>query len=145
MGGFVNGFVNAAKNAFYAPAKAIGQMVVPFLSTATGIANNAVSGQQAYNSNEAQIQRDWETQMSNTAVQRQVADIKAAGLNPWLALNGGGVSGASTPSGAAASSNSAFAEVYGMTNMLGTMFKLVSSTLNSAVSALGTVAKAAAA
>jgi len=68
-------------------------------SAALDVIGGAISGHSAKQA--AREQRNWEAKMSNTAMQRRVVDLKAAGLNPMLAYMNSG-QGASTPSGSRA-------------------------------------------
>lgn len=94
----------------------IDDLIVGGLSAVGGLANNWFAGERqedsqnfnreeaaaarAYNTVEAQKNRDFQEQMSSSAYQRSMADMYKAGLNPILAYQKGG---ASSPSGATAS------------------------------------------
>lgn len=88
--------------------KTIGKIGKGLLS-ATPIIGDVVGGLLASDSqkkaNETNLQiarenRQWQQQMSSTAHQREVADLKKAGINPLLTATGG--PGASTPQGSVA-------------------------------------------
>lgn len=60
--------------------------------------------QMDFNAEQAQINRDFQKNMDSTKYQRAIKDMKTAGLNPILAVTGGGIS-ASGASGGQASVN----------------------------------------
>lgn len=78
----------------------------PLISYLRGVTGSGLTAAQIeaneFSASEAQKQRDWETELANTTYQRTVNDLKAAGLNPALAMNNG--ASVPTPSGSAASS-----------------------------------------
>lgn len=88
-----------------------------------------------FNAAEARLAREWSERMSSTSYQRAVADLKKAGLNPYLVLSG---SGSSTPSATAASGSPASAS---MTSVdFGATSRAFGSIANTAINVIGSVA-----
>lgn len=90
----------------FAAIAALGAGALGFAGQESTNAANAAEAakNREFNADQAQLNREFQMEMSNTEIQRRIADLKAAGLNPALAYGQGG---ASAPSGSAASGTTA--------------------------------------
>lgn len=94
------------------------------------ILQNVTAQNNQWSAAQAQKQMDFQKEMSNTAHQREVADLKAAGLNPVLSARLGG---ASTPTGAMGSTDTSLTSA--LVDLLGLSMQATNSAASAAYSA----------
>ena len=107
LGNYFNEFQTQIGNSLQAYQDALGSYISSMDSGSTVDSMLQMLQSQAdlnnsWSAEQAQKQMDFQERMSNTAHQREIADLKAAGLNPVLSARLGG---ASTPSGASATAD----------------------------------------
>lgn len=88
-----------------------------------------LSREQTFNRTEAQKNRDFQLMMSNTAYQRQMDDLKAAGINPALVLGQGGASAASGSAASSSGKNPHSTSSQLLSTMLGGLMNITNSAL----------------
>lgn len=97
----------------------LGSIVGSVVGGLFGMAGQASAN--AANIQMAREDREWKERMSNTAHQREVKDLREAGLNPILSATGG--SGASTPQGTVIAQENEMAPLQeGIQNAISTAF-----------------------
>ena len=133
---------SASNNSGVAKSVAIGSILSMFPdNTILGSMGRSMTGsgltgaqkqQNQFNADQAAITRQWQEYMRGSNYQTAVEDMKKAGLNPAM-MYGGTTSGASTPSGANASSGTvAGADLSSLINMAmaGRQMKLLDAQIN---------------
>nr|UXQ88028.1 MAG: DNA pilot protein [Microvirus sp.] len=104
IGGIIGGAASGYIAGGFTPAGAVAGGVAGAASGYGVSKQNVANAKEAkinrkFSSREAQKQKDFQERMSNTSHQRQIKDLKKAGLNPILSAT----SGASSPGGASGS------------------------------------------